>query len=119
VEDRFTLMFQGVRDKKIGLNRFVELVATAPAKMFGLHPRKGTIAPGSDADVVVFDPHHERVISAETHHMNVDYSAYEGLTVWGLPEVVIQRGNILVEGGQWHGVEGHGRFLPRSRMQTS
>jgi dihydropyrimidinase len=119
VEDRFTLMFQGVRDKKIGLNRFVELVATAPAKMFGLYPRKGTIAPGSDADVVVFDPNHERTISAETHHMNVDYSAYEGLNVWGLPEVVIQRGNILVEGGEWRGVEGHGRFLPRSRMQTS
>src|SRR5262249_50237333 len=67
VEDRFTLLYQGVREGRIGLNRFVELVATAPARMFGLYPRKGTISPGSDADIVVFDPNHERVISAETH----------------------------------------------------
>jgi dihydropyrimidinase len=118
VEDRFTLMFQGVRDGKIGLNRFVELVATAPAKMFGLFPRKGTIAPGSDADIVVFDPNHERTISAESHHMNVDYSAFEGMTVWGLPEVVLQRGSVLVESGEFHAKEGQGRFVPRSRLQT-
>ena len=74
VEDRFTLLYQGVVDGRIGLNRFVEIVATAPAKMFGLYPRKGTIAPGFDADIVIFDPEHERTISAETHHMNVDYS---------------------------------------------
>jgi dihydropyrimidinase len=118
VEDRFTLMFQGVRDGKIGLNRFVELVATAPAKMFGLYPRKGTIAPGSDADIVVFDPNHERTISAESHHMNVDYSAFEGMAVWGLPEVVLQRGSVLVESGEFHAKEGQGRFVPRSRLQT-
>jgi dihydropyrimidinase len=118
VEDRFTLIFQGVHDGRIGLNRFVDLVATAPAKMFGLYPRKGTIAPGSDADIVVFDPEHERVISAETHHMNVDYSVFEGMTVRGLPEVVMQRGSILVEDGQFHGAEGQGRFLPRSRFQA-
>jgi dihydropyrimidinase len=116
VEDRFTLIFQGVHDGRIGLNRFVELVATAPAKMFGLYPRKGTIAPGSDADIVVFDPDHERVISAETHHMNVDYSCFEGLRVRGLPEIVIQRGAVLVRDGEFHGKEGQGRFLPRSRM---
>jgi dihydropyrimidinase len=117
VEDRFTLLFQGVREGKISLNRFVELVATAPARMMGLAPRKGTIAPGSDADIVVFDPNHERTISADTHHMNVDYSCYEGLKVHGLPEIVMQRGNVLVENGEWHGREGQGQFLPRSRFQ--
>jgi dihydropyrimidinase len=118
VEDRFTLLFQGVHDGRIGLNRFVDLVATAPAKMFGLYPRKGTIAPGSDADIVVFDPGHRRVISAETHHMNVDYSVFEGQEVRGLPEVVMQRGQVLVEMGEFHGREGQGRFIPRSRFQA-
>jgi dihydropyrimidinase len=118
VEDRFTLIFQGVHGGRIGLNRFVELVATAPAKMFGLFPRKGTIAPGSDADVVVFDPRHARVISANTHHMNVDYSAFEGMEVRGLPEVVMQRGTVLVENGEFHGREGQGKFIPRSRFQV-
>ncbi len=116
VEDRYTLIFQGVHDGKIGLNRFVQLVATAPAKMFGLYPRKGTIAPGSDADIVVFDPEHERTISAKTHHMNVDYSCFEGLTVQGLPEIVMQRGAILVEDGEFHAKEGQGKFVQRSRM---
>lgn len=115
VEDRVTLVYQGVRDGRFSVNRFVELVATAPAKMFGLYPRKGTIAPGSDADIVIFDPNHERVISAETHHMNVDYSCFEGMRVWGLPEIVMQRGAVLVEGGEFHGKEGQGRFLKRSR----
>jgi dihydropyrimidinase len=97
----------------------VELVATAPAKMFGLYPRKGTIAPGSDADIVVFDPNHERVLSAETHHMNVDYSCFEGMKVRGLPEVVMQRGKVLVEDGEWFGKEGEGRFVQRSRTMLS
>jgi dihydropyrimidinase len=118
VEDRFTLMFQGVHDGKIGLNRFVQLVSTAPARMFGLYPRKGTIAPGSDADIVVFDPNHERTISAKTHHMNVDYSCFEGLSVKGLPEVVLQRGAVLVENGEFHGKEGQGQFLKRSRTSV-
>ncbi|HEX9236085.1 MAG TPA: amidohydrolase family protein, partial [Actinomycetota bacterium] len=117
VEDRFTLIFQGVHDGRISLSRFVELVATAAAKMFGLYPRKGTIAPGSDADIVVFDPNHERVLSAQTHHMNVDYSCFEGMKVRGLPELVMQRGRVLVEDGQFHGTEGQGRFLRRSRFQ--
>ena len=116
VEDRYTLIFQGVHDGKIQLNRFVQLVATAPAKMFGLYPRKGTIAPGSDADIVVFDPNHERTISATTHHMNVDYSAFEGTKVKGLPEVVLQRGAVIVENGEFHAKEGQGTFLARSRM---
>jgi dihydropyrimidinase len=115
VEDRFTLIFQGVHAGHITLNRFVELVATAPAKMFGLYPRKGTIAPGVDADIVVFDPNHERVLSSETHHMNVDYSVFEGMRVRGLPEIVMQRGNVLVKDGEFHGKEGGGRFIRRSR----
>ena len=118
VEDRFTMLFQGVLDKRIGLNRFVEIVATAPAKMFGLYPRKGTIAPGSDADVVIFDPERERTISADTHHMNVDYSLYEGWRVKGLPTKVLQRGELLVENGKFRGTTGHGRFLPRSRISA-
>ena len=115
VEDRFTLLFQGVHAGRISLNRFVEVAATAPALMMGLYPRKGTIAPGFDADIVVFDPDRERTISAETHHMNVDYSCYEGWDVKGLPEVVIQRGSVLVEDGRWYGKEGEGRFIERSR----
>ncbi|MFN8234352.1 MAG: dihydropyrimidinase [Actinomycetota bacterium] len=115
VEDRFTLLYEGVANGHIGLNRFVELVATAPARMFGLYPRKGTIAPGFDADIVIFDPNAERTISASTHHMRVDYSAYEGRKVRGLPEVVLQRGNVLVRDGKFHGAPGRGRFLPRSR----
>jgi dihydropyrimidinase len=118
VEDRFTLLYGGVEAGHIGLNRFVEIVATAPAKMFGLYPRKGTIAPGSDADVVVFDPRVERVISAERHHMRVDYSCYEGRKVRGLPEVVLQRGRVLVENGEFHGKPGWGTFIPRSRFSV-
>jgi len=115
VEDRFSLIFHGgVHSGRISLNRFVELVATAPAKMFGLYPRKGTIAPGSDADIVIFNPTVERTLSARTHHMNVDYSCYEGMTVRGLPEVVIQRGNVLVEKGAFQGKKGAGQFLRRS-----
>jgi dihydropyrimidinase len=117
VEDRYTLIWDGgVAAGKISANRFVELVATAPAKMFGLHPRKGAIAPGADADIVVFNPDAERVISARTHHMRVDYSAYEGRKVRGLPEVVMQRGNVLVKDGAFHGRPGDGRFLERSRF---
>jgi dihydropyrimidinase len=115
VEDRFTLIYHGgVNSGRITPNRFVELVATAPAKMFGLFPRKGTIAPGSDADIVIFNPNVQRTLSSKTHHMNVDYSCYEGMTVKGLPEVVIQRGNVLVRDGKFQGVKGAGQFLRRS-----
>jgi dihydropyrimidinase len=114
VEDRLTLVFQGVLDGRLSLNRWVEVVATAPAKLFGLYPRKGTIAAGSDADLVVFDPGAERTISARSHHMNVDYSCYEGLHVRGVPEVVMQRGRVLVDHGTFHGEPGAGRYLPRT-----
>ena len=113
VEDRFTLLYGGVEAGHIDLNRFVELVATAPAKMFGLYPRKGTIAPGSDADIVVFDATKERTISASTHHMRVDYSAYEGMKVRGVTKTVLSRGEVVIEEGKYVGRKGHGSFLKR------
>jgi dihydropyrimidinase len=117
VEDRLTLVYQAVTDGRLSLNRWVDVVATAPAKLFGLYPRKGTLAPGSDADLVVFDPDARRTILAADHHMNVDYSCYEGTPVHGRPEVVMQRGRILVQDGTFRGTRGGGRFLPRSAPQ--
>jgi dihydropyrimidinase len=117
VEDRYTLLWDGgVAAGHISPMRFVELIATAPARMFGLHPRKGTLAPGSDADIVVFNPSARRTLSASTHHMRVDYSCYEGRSVCGVPEVVLQRGNVLVRDGKFLGSPGAGRFLERSRF---
>ena len=114
VEDRYSVLFDGgVNAGRIGLNRFVELVATAPARMFGLYPQKGTIAPGSDADIVVFDPTVERTLSASTHHMRVDYNCFEGMRVRGKPEVVMQRGEVVVEGDRFYGRPGQGKFLKR------
>jgi len=103
----------GVVQKRISLNRFVELTSTAAAKIFGLFPRKGTIAVGSDADIVIFDPNREETISAKTHHMRVDYSAYEGRTVRGITETVLSRGNIVIENQTFQGKAGGGRFLKR------
>ncbi len=116
VEDRMTLVYQGVVRGLLDVNRWVDVVATTPAKLFGLYPRKGTIAPGADADLVVFDPSSKRVLSAATHHMNVDYSCYEGRPVHGRPDVVMQRGDVLVEDGVFHGRPGAGRFLPRAPL---
>ena len=83
--------------------------------MFGLYPRKGTIAVGSDADIVIFDPTRKETISAKTHHMRVDYSMFEGITVTGVPEVVMSRGQVIVENGQWRGRPGAGNFLKRAQ----
>jgi dihydropyrimidinase len=103
----------GVVQKRIGLNRFVELTSTAAAKIFGMFPKKGTIAVGSDADIVIFDPNTEHTISAKTHHMRVDYSAYEGRKVRGVTETVLSRGNVIVEKGHFKGTAGDGKFLKR------
>jgi dihydropyrimidinase len=114
VEHRMSLIYDGgVARGRVSLNRFVELTSTAAAKMFGLFPRKGTIAVGSDADIVVFDPDAEQTISAATHHMNVDYSAYEGRRVKGVVETVLSRGSVVVEGNEFKGKAGAGRFLKR------
>ncbi|MEM1436557.1 MAG: dihydropyrimidinase [Pseudomonadota bacterium] len=114
VEYRLPLLFDGgVGTGKINLNRFVQLVSTAPAKMFGLFPRKGTIAVGSDADIVLFDPEAEHVLSAETHHSLVDYSMFEGRRVKGQVSKVFLRGELIVDGTQWHGRAGMGQYQKR------
>ena len=114
IEHRMALTFDGgVVGGRISLNRWVELTSTSPAKIFGLFPRKGTIAPGSDADIVIFDPEAETVISAQTHHMNVDYSAYEGRKVRGATETVLSRGEVILEDGEFKGRPGRGAYLKR------
>ncbi|MBL8206459.1 MAG: amidohydrolase family protein [Blastocatellia bacterium] len=114
VENRMSLIYHhGVAQGRINLNRFVELTSTAAAKIFGLFPKKGTIAVGSDADIVIFDPNREQTISAATHHLRVDYSAYEGWAVTGVTEVVLSRGNVIVENGEWKGAAGAGQFIKR------
>ena len=114
VEHRMSLIYDGgVVQKRISLNRFVELTSTAAAKIFGLFPRKGTIAVGSEADIVIFDPNREETISAKTHHMRVDYSAYEGRKVRGVTETVLSRGEVIVENGTFRGKAGNGEFLKR------
>ena len=115
IENRLSLLYtHGVASGMMDLNRLVELFSTNPARLFGLFPRKGTIAVGSDADIVVFDPDAESVISARTHHMNVDYNLYEGMRVKGVPETVIVNGRVLVEDGEYTGLPAGGRFLRRS-----
>jgi dihydropyrimidinase len=91
----------------------VETIATTPARMFGLYPRKGVIAPGSDADIVLYDPAGRTTISVETHHMNMDHSAYEGYQIAGKVDTVISRGTVVVAAGEYLGRKGHGTYLPR------
>ena len=114
IEHRVSLVYSGgVGGGKFSPNRFVQLVSTAPAKLFGLYPRKGTVAVGSDADLVLFDPEEEQVISAKTHHMRVDYSMFEGIRVKGVPKLVMSRGRVIIENGKFTGKAGAGEFLKR------
>jgi dihydropyrimidinase len=114
IENRLSLVYSGgVHGNRFSANRFVQLVSTAPAKLFGLYPRKGTVAVGSDADLVVFDPNEEQTISAKTHHMRVDYSMFEGIRVKGVPKTVLSRGKTIVENGEFTGKPGSGNFLKR------
>ncbi|HWG61862.1 MAG TPA: dihydropyrimidinase [Streptosporangiaceae bacterium] len=115
VEHRMDLLHQGVVAGELSLARWVEVAATTPARMFGLYPRKGIIAPGSDADIVLYDPRATQVLSAATHHMNVDYSAYEGMAITGQVRTVLSRGELVIDGGGYHGRTGHGQFLRRDR----
>jgi dihydropyrimidinase len=115
VEHRMSLIYSGgVATGRFNVNRFVELVSTTPAKLFGLYPRKGTIAVGSDADLVIFDPHRKHTISAATHHMRVDYSMFEGIQVTGMPDVVLSRGRVVIENDKFLGRAGQGEFLRRA-----
>ncbi|MFL6375378.1 MAG: dihydropyrimidinase [Pyrinomonadaceae bacterium] len=114
VENRMNLIYNGgVAEGRISLNRFVELTSTAAAKMFGLFPKKGTIAVGSDADIVIFDPDPEHTFGVEAEHMNVDYSSYEGWKVKGKVETVLSRGRVIIENGDHQGKAGDGQFLKR------
>ena len=115
IETRMSLVYDGgVRTGKISLNRFVELTSTSPAKIFGLFPKKGTIAPGSDADIVIFNPNATQTISVTTHHMKVDYNPYEGREVTGVTETVLSRGKVIIENGTFTGRAGAGAFVKRS-----
>jgi len=117
IEDRLMVLHQaGVRGGRISLNRFVELTATNPAKLFGLYPRKGSLVVGADADIVLFDPDRERTLSAKTHHMRIDYSLFEGTTVRGVPSGVWVRGRQVVDGDRFAGTPGTGQYVRRNRF---
>ena len=114
VEHRVDLVYQGVAEGKLSIERWVETISTTPARMFGLYPKKGVIAPGSDADIVLYDPNGQTTISAATHHMNLDYSAWEGVQIAGKVDTVISRGEVIVDrDGGYHGRKGRGRYLKR------
>jgi dihydropyrimidinase len=114
VEDRVDLMHDGgVIGRRFTRERWVELISTAPAKLFGMYPHKGSVSVGADADLVVYDPNRKRTISATTHHMDVDYSVYEGREVQGASDVVLSRGSVIVRNGEFTGRKGAGKFVKR------
>jgi dihydropyrimidinase len=117
VEHRMDLIYQGVVNGEISLARWVELCSTTPARMFGLYPQKGTIAPGADADIVLYDPQAQWTISVDNHHMNMDYSAFEGTTIDGQVHTVMSRGRVILEGGAYLGSKGDGKYLRRGLSQ--
>jgi len=117
IEERVKILYsEGVMKGRISRNRFVEVIATNPAKIFGLYPQKGTIAVGSDADIVIFDPNKKGVISARTHKMKVDYSAFEGIELQGMPVYTISRGKLIVKDYQFLGEKTHGKYIRRKRF---
>ena len=118
IEDRMMVMHHhGVSGGKFSLERWVEITSTNPAKTFGMYPRKGVIRENSDADLVIWDPEKEHTISAETHHMNIDYNIYEGMEVKGMPEIVFSSGRIVVEDGEFKGKVGAGNFIRREAIE--
>lgn len=118
IENRMELLYsEGVHKGKISLNKYVEVACTNPAKIFGMFPRKGTLAPGSDADIVIFDPNEEHELSAATHHMNVDYSAYEGWPITGKVKTVVLRGKVAIDNEQCFVEKGYGKFIKRNKVQ--
>jgi dihydropyrimidinase len=115
IEHRLPLLYDaGVATGRFPVERFVEVTAAEPARIFGLWPRKGVVAVGADADLVVFDPSGATRVSAATHHMRVDYNLYEGRTLTGAIDLVMARGDVVVEGGRFVGASGRGRFLKRA-----
>ena len=117
IENRMQLLFEGgVNSRRFSVNRWIELTSTAPAKLFGMYPDKGTIEIGTDADIVIWDPNKEHTISAKTHHMNVDYSLYEGMKIKGNTETVISRGEIIIQNDQFIGKAGRGKFIKRNKF---
>ncbi len=119
IEDRFSVLYsEGVAKGRISLNKFVDIIATASSRLFGLFPQKGTLAIGSDADIVIFDPTVKRTISAQTHHMNVDYNAFEGIEITGEPVSVLSRGEFVIRDKQFVGTPGTGQYLHRNRFEV-
>lgn len=118
IENRMELLYsEGVHKGKITLNRYVEVACTNPAKIFGMFPRKGTLAPGSDADIVIFDPNETHTLSESTHHMNVDYSAYEGWPITGKVKTVILRGKVAIDKEKCLVEKGYGKFIKRNKVE--
>ena len=119
IENRMELLYsEGVHKGKITLNKYVEVACTNPAKIFGMFPTKGTIAVGSDADIVIFDPTEKHVLSAKTHHMNVDYSAYEGWEITGKVKTVLLRGQVAIENNECKLKKGYGKFIRRNKVDS-
>jgi dihydropyrimidinase len=117
IENRMELLFsEGVNKNRITLNKYVEVACTNPAKIFGMFPRKGTIAIGSDADIIILDPQHKHTISAATHHMNVDYSAYEGWELTGKVKTVLLRGQVAIDNNECLVPKGYGQFIKRNKV---
>ena len=117
IEHRMELLFsEGVNKGKISLNKYVELTSTNPAKIFGMYPKKGTIGIGSDADLVIFDPNEQHTLSAKTHHMNVDYSAYEGWQLKGKCKTVLLRGQVAIDNAEVKIQKGYGTFVKRNKV---
>ncbi|MEE8331315.1 MAG: amidohydrolase family protein, partial [Acidimicrobiia bacterium] len=119
VEERLNVMYEsGVVGGRFSINRWVEMCSTAPAKMFGMFPKKGTIAVGSDADIVIFDPKASFTYGADTIHGNIDYTAYDGMKISGSPKTVISRGRVIVNDGDYVGTKGDGRYIKRGLSQS-
>ncbi|HEX8277968.1 MAG TPA: amidohydrolase family protein, partial [Segetibacter sp.] len=118
IEHRMELLFsEGVNTGKITANKYVELTSTNAAKIFGMFPNKGTIGIGSDADLVLFDPNKKHTISVNSHHMNTDYSAYEGWEVTGKVQTVLLRGKVVIDNNECLVEKGYGQFIKRSKVQ--
>jgi dihydropyrimidinase len=118
VEHRMDLLYQGVVEGRLTLERFVEITSTTPARMFGMYGKKGVIQPGADADIVVYDPNGHTTIGVnESHHMNMDYSAWEGFEIDGHVDTVLSRGKVIVDETGYIGSKGDGRYVKRGLSQ--